>query len=161
MRHLPFIARCLAVMAMLLSSLAIYSKERDTDTLFSRYSGKEGYSSVTYGKKMLEIMKKNASPDVARILEGIVEIRIISGSGTGQPSLYDEACGITANGGYGLISEIAESGTSTSFFIREEDGDMSSFLMISRSDGKETVLDIYGVFDIQDISKLAAIPAGR
>lgn len=148
-------------MAMLMSPLSMHCQDRDTDSLFSRYSGKEGYSSVTYGKKMLEIMRKNASPDVARVLEGIAQIRIISGSGDGQSSLYDEACGITRNGGYGLISEIAESGTTTSFFIREEDGDMSSFLMISRSAGKDTVLDIYGVFDIQDISKLAAIPAGR
>ena len=109
------------------SALSVSARERGIDSLFSAHSGEKGYTSVTYGSRMLKMMQDGASAQLRRLLENIDVIRIIS--------------------------------TSTAFFFKEECGDKSSFMMITSDSRSTAVLDIYGVFDIKDISSLSALTA--
>lgn len=132
-----------------------YGQDRPVDTLFGAHAGESGYTSVTYGSKMLGMMKKDADKKLAELLDGIKIIRMISGSP--EHPLRDEARAIAKKAGYELISAIDENGSSTAFYFKEESGYRSSFLMITSGDKGDTVLDIYGKFDIRDISRLSVM----
>ena len=60
---------------------------------------------------------------------------------------------------YELVSEVGSGDVSTAFFFKEECGDKSSFMMITSDSRSTAVLDIYGIFDIKDISSLTALTA--
>lgn len=135
------------------------AQERAVDSLFTRYTRAEGYTSVIYGKKMLEMMKDGASTGLQALLDGIEVIRIISCRDAQHSTLASEAAEAAENGHYELVSQVNRDGSSSAFYFKDDPCGKSSFLMVSVSDGKEAVLDIYGVFDIKDISRLSAIPA--
>ena len=127
------------------------------DDIYDDYAGKKGYQSVVYGKKMITMMKENASSDVRRLLSGISIIRIISHDGP-ETELYENARKIVREK-YDLISRMDEEGSSSLFYLYEtddEDDDMS-FVMIVSGQDSIVVLEIIGRFDVKDISKLSVI----
>ena len=130
------------------------SAQTSLDDIYEDYAGKKGYQSVIYGKKMITMMKENASSDVRRLLNGISMIRIISHSGS-ETALYDDVKDIVRKE-YDLISRIDEEGNSSLFYLYEDDDEMS-FVMISSGDESKVILEIIGRFDVKDISKLSII----
>lgn len=135
------------------------SAQTSMDDIYDDYAGKKGYQSVVYGKKMITMMKENASSDVRRLLNGITMIRIISHEGP-ETALYDDARKIVREE-YDLVSRMDEEGSSSLFYLYEtddedEDDDMS-FVMIASGPESKVVLEIIGRFDIKDISKLSII----
>ena len=135
------------------------SAQTSMDDIYDDYAGKKGYQSVVYGKKMITMMKENASSDVRRLLNGITMIRIISHEGP-ETALYDDARKIVREE-YDLVSRMDEEGSSSLFYLYEtddedEDDDMS-FVMIASGPESKVVLEIIGRFDIKDISKLSRI----
>ena len=136
--------------------LSAAAQERGIDSLFREYAGKKGYTSVVYGSRMLKMMGDGASVQVKELLYNIDVIRIISTETFGR-DLRDEALGIADDSSYELVSEVKDDEVSTSFFFREEPCGKSSFLMVTFSGTASAVLDVYGKFDVRDISKLSAI----
>lgn len=130
------------------------SAQTSLDDIYEDYAGKKGYQSVIYGKKMITMMKENASSDVRRLLNGISMIRIISHSGS-ETALYDDVKDIVRKE-YDLISRIDEEGNSSLFYLYEDDDEMS-FVMISSGEESKVILEIIGRFDVKDISKLSII----
>lgn len=144
--------RLLTILLIALPSLAMAS-DPDIDLIFKRYEGVNGYQSIVYGRKMLDIMGEKSSPEVKRLLKGIRVIRIISSKDS--TGLYEDAAEI-AKREYGLMSTMTEDSSTSSFYIREEK-DISTFLMIAKGPSGETVLEIRGKFDVKDISKLSSL----
>ena len=136
--------------------LSAASQERGIDSLFREHAGKKGYASVVYGSRILKMMGEGASVQVKELLDNIDVIRIIS-TEVFSGDLRDEAVGIAGSGCYELISEVTDDAVSTSFFFKEEPDGKSSFLMVTFSGTVSAVLDVYGKFDVRDISKLSAI----
>ena len=124
-------------------------------SFFERYNGQEGYQSIVYGKRMLDMMKDNASTEVKSLLDKIGSIRIIS---CDRPD--DHIVAIARrnadNDDYEIISQIKENGSSSYFYIREK-GRKSNFLMIVSGSQGSAVMEIVGEFDVKDISKLSVI----
>lgn len=131
------------------------SAQTSLDDIYEDYAGKKGYQSVIYGKKMITMMKENASSDVRRLLNGISMIRIISHSGS-ETALYDDVKDIVRKE-YDLISRIDEEGNSSLFYLYEDNDEDMSFVMISSGEESKVVLEIIGRFDVKDISKLSII----
>lgn len=127
------------------------------DDIYDDYAGKKGYQSVVYGKKMITMMKENASSDVRRLLNGISMIRIVRHAGTDK-ALYDDVKSVVRQE-YDLISRMDDEGSSSLFYLYEaddEDEDMS-FVMIAFGEDSTVILEIVGRFDVKDISKLSII----
>lgn len=141
---------------LLLLTQAATAQERPADSIFGRFSGEKGYTSVNYGKKMLAMMKDGASDELSALLDKIELIRIISSESNGA-TLSQQAYATAENGGYELISSVTKEDTDTSFLLRDEPDGRLSLLMISLAAGKCVVLDIYGIFDVRDISRLSTI----
>jgi len=140
------------------SALSVSARERGIDSLFSAHSGEKGYTSVTYGSRMLKMMQDGASAQLRRLLENIDVIRIIS-TEEFPAELEKQAQETAADDCYELVSEVGSGDVSTAFFFKEECGDKSSFMMITSDSRSTAVLDIYGIFDIKDISSLSALTA--
>lgn len=142
---------------MIALSLPALAQEKDIGTLFRKYSGIKGYSTVTYGRKMLDIIKDGASPSLTRLLDNIDTITILSSQHAGPAA---EAKDIAKWSGYELITDRQnEDGSSNSFYLKDGKDGNSSFLMISSGDKESIILNIYGRFSIKDISSLTAISA--
>lgn len=131
---------------------------RCIDSLFIRHSGEVGFSSVSYGDKMLSIMKASVADEGTRRLLGqlkLIRILVCREQGGTEKLFLSELDSISAR--YGSISEVADDGKVTKFLLKSEDGGLSSFLMISESADAVTALDIYGNFDVKDISRLSRL----
>lgn len=126
-------------------------------SFFERYNGQEGYQSIVYGKRMLEMMKDNASPDVKSLLDRIGSIRIISCDRPDDP-IVAIARRKADNDDYEIISQIKENGSSSYFYIRDKGRKSNvSFVMIVSGPKGSAVMEISGEFDVKDISKLSII----
>lgn len=130
---------------------------------FEDHSGAQGYQTIIYGKRMLDMMKDGASPDVKSLLNRISSIRIIS---TKKPE--DRIVGLSREDvmdsmEYETISEINENGNRSEFYISEEwvDNTGVSFVMIVSGPQGSAVMEIIGDFDVKDISKLSVIGQKR
>lgn len=134
------------------------SAQSSLDGIYDDYAGKKGYQSIVYGKKMITMMKENASSDVRRLLNGISLIRIISHEGS-DTALYDDVKAMVRKEKYDLISRMDEEGSSSLFYLYEtdDDDDDMSFVMIVSGKDSIVVLEIIGRFDVKDISKLSVI----
>ena len=126
---------------------------------FEDHSGAQGYQTIIYGKRMLDMMKDGASPDVKSLLNRISSIRIIS---TKKPE--DRIVGMSREDvmdsmEYETISQINENGNRSEFYISEEwvDNTGVSFVMIVSGPKGSAVMEIVGEFDVKDISKLSVI----
>ncbi len=130
---------------------------------FEDHSGAQGYQTIIYGKRMLDMMKDGASPDVKSLLNRISSIRIIS---TKKPE--DRIVGMSREDvmdsmEYETISQINENGNRSEFYISEEwvDNTGVSFVMIVSGPQGSAVMEIIGDFDVKDISKLSVIGQKR
>lgn len=130
---------------------------------FEDHSGAQGYQTIIYGKRMLDMMKDGASPDVKSLLNRISSIRIIS---TKKPE--DKIVGLSREDvmdsmEYETISQINENGNRSEFYISEEwvDNTGVSFVMIVSGPQGSAVMEIIGDFDVKDISKLSVIGQKR
>ena len=150
--------RLLFILTFIIIPLGL-SAQTSLDDIYDDYAGKKGYQSVIYGKKMITMMKENASSDVRRLLNGISMIRIISHSGS-ETALYDDVKDIVRKE-YDLISRIDEEGNSSLFYLYEDNDDDMSFVMISSGEESKVILEIIGRFDVKDISKLSIIGQKR
>ena len=134
--------------------------QKNMDEFFAGYSGRKGYQTIVYGKRMLEMMKKDASSDVKDLLSRIKIIRIIS-----CEQAQDEMAGLAKKAArdskkaYEIISQINEDDACSEFYISEDTGKSKevSFVMIASSSQGTAVMEIIGEFNVRDITKLSVI----
>ncbi|MBR2064557.1 MAG: DUF4252 domain-containing protein [Bacteroidales bacterium] len=147
--------RLIILMTFILLPMAMSAQ---ISSFFERYNGQQGYQSIVYGKRMLDMMKDNASPDVKSLLDRISSIRIIS-----CDRQDDHIVGIARRNvvgdDYEVISQIKEDGSSSYFYIKEKGRKSKdvSFVMIVSGPKGSAVMEIVGEFDVKDISKLSVI----
>ena len=148
------------IFALIPVSLSAQSPMND---FFEDHSGAQGYQTIIYGKRMLDMMKDGASPDVKSLLNRISSIRIIS---TKKPE--DRIVGMSREDvmdsmEYETISQINENGSRSEFYISEEriDTPEVSFVMIVSGPQGSAVMEIIGDFNVKDISKLSVIGQKR
>lgn len=131
---------------------------------FDRYNASEGFTSVQLERKMMRMMSRQAADrgdeGLARLLGGIEYIRIVAlDTGDGRQCIADaEALAETPEYKFQLVMSGTEGGQTTKFYIREaECYDLSELLMLTYG-GKETVVvNIYGKFDLRQVSRLSTI----
>ncbi len=154
--------RILILLILTLAPLSA-SAQSSMDHFFERHSGEQGYQTVVYGKRMLDMMKENASADVKSLLNRITNIRIISHEQP-QDRIIDLARRDMKNSRkYETISLINENGSLSEFYISENIGRSKnvSFLMIVSGPQGSAVMEIIGNFDVKDISKLSVMGQKR
>lgn len=135
------------------------SAQNHMDGFFDSQSGKQGYQTIIYGKRMLDMMKSGTSSDVKSLLDRIRIIRIISCAKPDDQIVTFARKDVRNSGRYEIISQINENGNLSEFYISDEGSknDDISFVMIASSSQGSAVMEIIGKFDVKDISRLSVI----
>ena len=84
------------------------SAQSDMDDFFAGYSGQQGFQTIIYGKRMLDMMKEDASSDVRALLNRISTIRIISHEEPLNGIIYSARRSVNQSQQYEIISQINE-----------------------------------------------------
>lgn len=131
---------------------------------FDRYSKAEGFSSVQLERKMMRMMSRQASErgdeKLSELLRGLESIRIVAlDGGDGQQFMADaEALVNHANYHFQMVMSESREGQVTRFYLRDAMPQGYSELVMLTSGSKETVaVNIYGLFDLKQVSRLSRI----
>lgn len=149
---LPFLARAQNVSA----------------SFFDRYSKSEGFSSVQLERRMMRMMSRQAAErgdsQLAELLDGIESIRIVAlDSGDGQRFVADaEALVNRASYRFQMVMSESRDGQVTRFYLRNAVPPGFSELLMLTAGPRETVaVNIYGRFDLKQVSRLSTIRPKR
>lgn len=152
--------RWIILIVCLFAVLMARAQQPELGELFSEYAGREGFTSMELGGKMMQMMSRRVKDEdkaLAQLLDGIRSIRIVAAKKT-DARFVEQLLKVAQAGRYKLVMSMSDQGQTTLFYFI--DGGRSSdseFLMISYGEKEQVALDIYGVFDVKDISRLAAI----
>lgn len=135
---------------------------------FDRYSKAEGFSSVQLERKMMRMMSRQASErgdeKLSELFRGLESIRIVAlDGGDGQQFMADaEALVNHANYHFQMVMSESRDGQVTRFYLRDAIPPGYSELVMLTSGPKETVaVNIYGQFDLKQVSRLSTIRPKR
>lgn len=154
--------RILITLTLALIPIGLSAQSQMND-FFEDHSGAQGYQTIIYGKRMLDMMKEDASADVKALLNRISSIRIISAKETEDRIVRLAREDVMDSMEYETISQINENGSRSEFYISEEriDTPEVSFVMIVSGPQGSAVMEIIGDFNVKDISKLSVIGQKR
>ncbi|MBQ2844012.1 MAG: DUF4252 domain-containing protein [Alistipes sp.] len=131
------------------------------DDLIEKYGSREGFRSVIFGRKMMQMMAdrvKSEDRELSDLLKGIYAIKAISTSQPCPEFVADMKTWPETRIHVSLISQVEQNGQWTSCYL--VDGgrwELSTFVLLSYGGKEETALLITGYFSVKDISRLASI----
>lgn len=131
------------------------------DELIEKYGAREGFRSVVFSRKMMQMMAdrvKGEDKELANLFKGLYTIKVIS---TAAPNAEFEADMKTwpeTRTQIERISLVEENGQWTACYL--VDGgkwEVSTFVLLSYGPKEQLALYISGYFSVTDISRLASI----
>lgn len=131
------------------------------DELIEKYGSREGFRSVIFGRKMMQMMAdrvKQEDKELSDLLKGIYAIKTISTTQPDDEFVTDMKTWPETRNQVNLISQVEENGQWTSCYL--VDGgrwELSTFVLLSYGGKEQTALYIAGYFSVKDISRLASI----
>jgi len=156
------------ITAILILSLMVTGLQAQDDAIskfFSKYMEDENFSRVYISPKMMQMaggFLKSASEDsdqeaadLGILISKVRGIRILSTETGNGKALYQEAMNTLNKNKYEDLMDVADKGTNVKFMVREENGRIQEFLMLSGSGESFTLLSMLGNFTYQDLNILA------
>ncbi|MCR9015147.1 DUF4252 domain-containing protein [Aquiflexum gelatinilyticum] len=157
--------RIIPIIVLTLLVTGVNAQDDAISKFFSKYMEDENFSRVYISPKMMQMaggFLKSASEDSDQEAEDLGEliskvrgIRILSTETTNGKSLYQEAMNTLNKNKYEDLMDVADKGSNVKFMVREENGLVKEFLMISGSGESFTLLSMLGNFTYQDLNMLA------
>ncbi|MCS4433917.1 DUF4252 domain-containing protein [Aquiflexum gelatinilyticum] len=157
--------RIIPIIVLTLLVTGVNAQDDAISKFFSKYMEDENFSRVYISPKMMQMaggFLKSASDDSDQEAEDLGEliskvrgIRILSTETTNGKSLYQEAMNTLNKNKYEDLMDVADKGSNVKFMVREENGLVKEFLMISGSGESFTLLSMLGNFTYQDLNMLA------
>jgi hypothetical protein len=157
--------RIISIIVLTLLVTGVNAQDDAISKFFSKYMEDENFSRVYISPKMMQMaggFLKSASEDSDQEAEDLGEliskvrgIRILSTETTNGKSLYQEAMNTLNKNKYEDLMDVADKGSNVKFMVREENGLVKEFLMISGSGESFTLLSMLGNFTYQDLNMLA------
>lgn len=136
-------------------------KEYDIHDLFAKYSSRENFTSIYFGRKMMLMLAKRMAredKDAAGLLKDISSLRVLS---TKEPSAEFERDAMTwhKTSTAELMSKVETDGQVTYVYLDELVlwNSESTFMLLSFGAEEQVVVYIKGYFSVKDISRLSAI----
>ena len=135
---------------------------------FDRYSKAEGFSCVQLERKMMRMMSRQAAEKgdkkLAELLDGIQYIRIMALDGGDRTHFLKDAEEHASDPvfKFQLVMSESSDGQTTRSYLREAVFNNYSELLMLTYGPKETVaVNIYGRFDLKQVSRLSTIRPKR
>lgn len=145
---------------LMLSVVGARAQQPALIDLFDRYASQEGFTSIELGRKMMQMMSRRSQsedPDLAHLLGGISSIRIVAAE-KHAAEFVSAVRAIADCAPYRLMSSISEGGQSTAFYLVDGgERDPSEFLMLTTGSKEHVVVDVVGMFDVAEVSRLSTL----
>ena len=142
------------------------------DKLFERYSGKEGYTSVSISKEMFDMMaqvnittseKKDQKKldEMKDFVSKIESLRVISsGSKEGTPAdqrasaLYREIMDNMPKNTYKQLMEVKEGEQLVTFYVKRTGAKVAELIVVAREKNETSLISLAGDIDLNKVSEL-------
>ncbi len=148
------------IIAMSLTLLtAVLSAQSAVDKVFSKYAGKDGYTTVVINKFMFQFLSNIETGDpeyesFKNATSGIESIRILTRDGNGTAAFGKELLDILPRKEYKEMMTVKEANEEVVFLVKEEAGEIREFLLIVSGSGEDVLIAINGIIDLQSIASL-------
>jgi hypothetical protein len=159
------IKRIISLIVLTLLVSGVQAQDDAISKFFSKYMEDENFSRVYISPKMMQMAGgflkssgENSDPeakDLGELISKVRGIRILSTETSNGKSLYQEAMATLTRNKYEDLMDVADKGSNVKFMVREENGLVKEFLMISGSGESFTLLSMLGNFTYQDLNILA------
>lgn len=150
------------IIPLLMLPAAASAQQRDFNDFYRKYSGREGYTSIEITAEMARMLgnavtSRTDNTRLGELLGDIRSIRIVVSKWLHDDYRSDMER-LTSGGAYRLMSVVTRDGQTTRFYYtgNQRSGD-AEFLMLSTGAAENVVVNIFGAFDIKDISQLSTL----
>jgi len=151
--------RMVLVFALALVSIAISAQRDRLDDFFSRYSGAEGFTTVTINGDLFSLIAKfdNEDEDLNKMADKITSIRIISTEKEiphPDVNFYVELRDEIRRGGYEEMMTVKDPDNDVLVLVRTSGETIRELLLIA-SGKNQTVIQIKGLLHERDLDSLS------
>ncbi len=146
----------LTMLAFMISASAVSQKD-PIASLFDKYSGKDGYTTVYISSKMFSLIAEIDPDDqeLQDMMNGLKSIRILSSEEDNNTvNFYDEIMKDLAVDKYEELMLVKDGEQDMKFLIREEKGKVIELLLLSGGGGDNVLISIRGIIDMKNIGKI-------
>lgn len=153
--------RWIILLTLLLAALRAQAQTTELEQLLIRHGAGDGVTSIFFERTMMQMMSLQAARqgdrELARLLDEIRFIRVIASRTTTRPA--DETEQLVRSGRqFRLIAEANLDGQQTRIYLRTwRSHENKELVVITREHGEQTVVHLYGAFDLHDVSRLSSI----
>jgi hypothetical protein len=130
------------------------------DKVFSKYAGKDGYTTVVINSFMFKFLANIETNDpeyesFKNATSGIESIRILTQNGGDSKSFGKELLEILPRDEYEELMVVKEADEEVVFLVKEDGGKITEFLLVVSGNGDDDALIVItGVIDLESISSL-------
>ena len=149
MKKLTFI-----LLVALLPAFA-FAQNSAVEKLFSKYGGKDGFTTVTINGSLLKMAAEMTDEDEgAEVLNNINTIKIRAQEGGSASNLYDEVMGELKRDAYEELMTVNSDDEDVIFLVKKSGEKISEFLLVVGGNDDNAIIYIGGNLNMKDIAKL-------
>ncbi len=146
--------RISVVSAMLLIGMLAFGQNSAVDKVFDKYSGKEGYTTVSISSFMFNLLNSLEVDDpeyneFKKATSGIKSIKILSQDGEGSEAFGAELLAMLPRSEYQELMKVKDGEEEVLFLAKESGGKISEFLLIVSGGSDDVLIAITGDKDVQ------------
>lgn len=149
----------LSLLVILVPLLAI-GQNSAVEDLFDKYGGKDGFTTVTINKGLLELAAGlDEDDEELQALAGIKTIKILAveeDGGVSGVNFYNEVMGKLKKAEYEELMTVDSSDGDVIFLVKKDDDVISELILVAGSENDENALIyIAGKIKLKDVAKLS------
>lgn len=150
----------LVLCVTLMTGISGFSQIRSVEQLFEKYSGKEGFTSVSITKSMFDLfsqMETAPDDDYMNAIKNLTGIKILSTEKSIDGiNFYKDVAPLIQSKYYEELMSIQESNQEIKFLTRKKEGKVVELLMVVGGKQENVLIWITGVIDMKTIGKIAS-----
>lgn len=134
------------------------AQQSQLNSIFDKYSGQEGYTSVYITSYMFELFSKLADEeDFDNVTKGLEAIKILTanGSSSQKKAFYDEIDKALPASVYKDFMIVKDGGQTVVFKVRDEGDKITEFVMIVEDEHEPVLLFLQGDIDLAQVAKMS------
>jgi len=146
---------------LIMLTLFTMGQNSAVDKVFDKYSGKEGYTTVSISSFMFNMLNSLETDDpefeeCKKATAGIQSIKILTQDGGDSEAFGAELLEMLPRSEYKEMMVVKDQDEDVLFLAREQDGKITEFLLIVSGGGEDALIAIQGDIDLESISSIAA-----
>lgn len=153
--------RIIIFSAIFLSGMMAYGQQSAVDKVFDKYSGREGYTTVSISSFMFNLLNSLETDDpeyeeFKKATSGIKSIKILAQDGAGSESFGEELLRMLPRSEYQEMMTVKDQEEEVLFLAKESGGKITEFLLIVSGGSDDVLIAITGDIDLESLSSIAA-----